>query len=396
MLNMDGLTPKSSSSGSYAEASELIAPEVTQQNFQEPAISSVSSSGQDSNRITLSQLVNLCIEKGASDIHFREGGRVSLRVGGKMIFIENIDALTKEETMDMVKDLVQDEGGLKQLQSNKEIDFSYTHTNGVNFRVNLFFQKGRIAGVMRMISKHIPSMGELGIPDVVKNVLDNREGLIIVCGTAGSGKSTSVQSMVEYINSNFVKHIITIENPIEYVFEDKKSMITQREIGKDTLTMETALKSALREDANIVMVSEINDCHTLEGVLDLVETGHLVIATMLTRDVPQTVERLVSYCSSDIRARMQDRLSEDLISVIAQDLVPRKDQPGLIAIFELMFSNQTIKQIIKRGNFPQLREAIQAGAEDGMIKMDTYAYELAKQGIIEGTHIAEYSHEEER
>jgi twitching motility protein PilT len=247
-----------------------------------------------------------------------------------------------------------------------------------------------------MISKHIPTMDELGIPDIVKNVLDNREGLILVCGTAGSGKSTTIQSMLKYINDNFVKHIITIENPIEYVFEDNKSMITQREIGNDTLTTNTALKSALREDANIVMVSEINNYETLDNILDLVETGHLVILTMITKNAPQTIERIVSFFPPDLRKRAQDRLANDLVAVIAQDLVERRDQEGLIAIFELMFRNTSISQIIKRGNFAQLRSAIQSGADEGMITMDSYAYELARQGVISQDVVNEYTHEEEQ
>jgi twitching motility protein PilT len=388
---MDELQPKAG----YADT-ETASSGGSQQVSEQTIAEQEASYAHAAPRITLSQLVNLCIEKGASDIHFREGGRVSLRVGGKMIFIENIESLTKDETMDMVKELMQNDREIKKLENVKETDFSYTYSNGVNFRVNLFFQKGKIAGVMRMISKHVPSMSELGIPEAVKSILNNREGLILVCGTAGSGKSTSVQSMIEYINNNFVKHIITIENPIEYVFEDKKSIITQREIGKDTLSANAALKSATREDANIIMVSEICSYEMLDELLDLVETGHLVIATMLTKDSSQTAERILSLYPQDLKKRAQDRVASDLIAIVSQDLVQRQDQQGLIAIFELMFMNPSISQIIKRGNFVQLRTAIQAGGEEGMITMDRYAYELAHQGIISQNIAAEYQQREEQ
>lgn len=392
MLSMQGLTPTNSPKTNDVNTVETEAAENAG-----TAISGNHQNGNGSeDRITLDQLVNLCIEKEASDIHFREGGRASLRIGGKMIFIENISSLTKKETEDMIDKLMLNPDEKKRFERTKEVDFSYTHQTGVNFRVNLFYQKGKIAGVLRMISKHIPSMDELGIPDIVKNVLDNREGLILVCGTAGSGKSTTIQSMLKYINDNFVKHILTIENPIEYVFEDNKSMITQREVGNDTLTTNTALKSALREDANIVMISEINNYETLDSILDLVETGHLVIATMMTKDTVQTIERMVSLFPPDLRKRAQDRLANDLAAIIAQDLVERKDQAGLIAIFELMFKTQNISQIIKRGNFTQLRSAIQSGAEGGMISMGTYAYELAHQGIISQEVVKEYIQEEEQ
>jgi len=391
MLNMQELTSKNTNEPVISGNSDTATPAAVN----EGALNN-HENGNSEIRITLDQLVNLCIEKEASDIHFREGGRASLRVGGKMVFIENISNLTKKETEGMIDKLIPNLDEKKRFERTKEIDFSYSHQNGINFRVNLFYQKGKIAGVMRMISKHIPSLDELGVPDIVKNVLDNREGLILVCGTAGSGKSTTIQSMLKYINDNFVKHIITIENPIEYVFEDNKSMITQREIGNDTLTTNTALKSSLREDANIVMVSEINNYETMDSILDLVETGHLVIATMITKDAPQTIERMVSFFPTDLRKRVQDRLANDLVAVIAQDLVERKDQAGLIAIFELMFMNQSISQIIKRGNFSQIRSAIQSGAEEGMISMDTYAYELARQGVISQEVVKEYMHEEEQ
>ena len=288
-------------------------------------------------KITLDQLVNLCIEKEASDVHFREGGRVALRVGGKVIFVENVDVLSKEDTEAMVDKMIPSEKEKKRLESEREIDFSYTHTNGVNFRVNAFYQRGKLAGVMRMISKHVPTLEELGIPETVKNFLNLREGLILVCGAAGSGKSTTIQSMLRHVNENFVKHVLTIENPIEYVFEDQKSIFTQREVGKDTLNMMNALKSAVREDANIVMVSEINNHESLDQVLNLVETGHLVISSMLTRDATQTLERMVSFYPQNLREAAQDRLASDLVAVLVQDLVERQDQPGLVAVFELMF-----------------------------------------------------------
>jgi len=394
MLNVNDLTPQKPISETDApetamETGDAAAVSPAETTFTEP------SADEEALRITLDQLVNLCIEKEASDVHFREGGRAALRVGGKMIFIENINILTKREVELMINSILTNEEEKKRFENFREIDFSYTHSNGVNFRVNLFYQKDKLAGVMRMISKHIPSMEELGIPEIIKDILANREGLILVCGTAGSGKSTSIQSMIQYINNNFVKHIVTVENPIEYVYEDKKSMVTQREVGKDTLTFDNALRSAIREDANIVMVSEINNYEIMDDVLDLVETGHLVIATMLTKDASQTVERMVSFYPPDMRKMAQDRIASDLVAVVAQDLVQRKDQTGQIALFELMFMNQSISQIIKRGNFVQLRSAIQSGAEEGMITMDSYASELARHNLISQEIASEYAQKEE-
>lgn len=346
-------------------------------------------------KITLSQLVNLCMEKEASDVHFREDGRLALRVGGKIVFIENVDVLSKEDAEVMVNELITTDKAKKQLEEDREIDFSYTHSNGVNFRVNIFYQRGRLAGVMRMISKHIPNLEELGVPESMKNFLDLREGLVLVCGGTGSGKSTTIQSMMKHVNDNMVKHVLTIENPIEHFFEDNKSMFTQREVGKDTKDMQSALKSAVREDANIVMVSEIHNYETLDYVIDLVETGHLVISSMLTRNVTQTLERMINFYPENLRHQAQERLASNLVAVMAQDLVQRQDQAGLIGVFELMIKNQSIEQIIRRGNLVQLRTAIQAGAQEGMITMDGYAYQLAEQGVINQNQVNEFIQKEE-
>ncbi len=346
-------------------------------------------------RISLDQLVNLAVEQEASDVHFREDGRAAIRVGGKIIFVENIDRLTKDEVNSMVMAMMPNSHEKKQLEDFKEVDFSYTHSNGVSFRVSVYTQKGKLACVMRMITKNTPSLEELGVPENVKNVLNLREGLIVICGAAGSGKSTTTQAMIKYINQHFVKNIVTIENPIEYVFEDEKSMISQREVGKDTMDTESALQSVMRLDANVVMVSDINSVETLEHILNLVETGHLVICSMLTRDVSQTVERMVSFYPPEQRKRIQERLASDLACILAQDLAERQDQSGLIAVFELMFMNQSIRQTIKRGNFVQLRTAIQSASNEGMITMDHYAAELARQGIIAQDQASEYAQLEE-
>lgn len=345
-------------------------------------------------KITLDQLINLCVEKEASDIHFREDGRTALRVGGKIIFIENVENLSREDTERMIQFMMPDEGGKDVLEKNREVDFSYTHTNGVNFRVNIFYQKGKLAGVMRMISKNIARIEDLKVPVAMKNFLNLRQGLILVCGTAGSGKSTTIQSSLQYINENFVKHILTIENPIEYVFEDKKSMFTQREVGKDTLSMANALRSAVREDTNVVMVSEIRDYETLDGVLELVETGHLVIASMLTGDAVQTVERMISLCPRDLAKHTQERIAENLSVVLVQDLTEKQDQSGLVPVFELMFMTSGIRNIINSGSLVQLRGAIQSAANEGMITMDAYALSLVQQGIINEEQLSEYTRSE--
>lgn len=345
-------------------------------------------------KVTLDQLINLCIEKEASDIHFGEGSRVALRVEGKIVFIENIEVLSKNDTEAMIFSIIQNDDERQRLERVREIDLSYTHSSGVNFRVNVFYQRGMLSASMRMISKHLSSMEEIGIPEEVKRLLLLREGLIIVAGAAGSGKSTSIQAMLEYINQNSIEHIVTIENPIEYVFEDDKSFFSQREIGKDTLTMANALNSAIREDPNVIMVSEINDLETLEHVLTVVETGHLVIASMSTKNARQTLDRMLSMYPQNQKEQAQDRIADNMICVLAQDLVDRVDQAGRVAIYELLLFDSSIQSIVKRGNLNQLHTAVQSGAGEGMITMDTYAYQLAQQGIISQDDVSRFTESE--
>ena len=342
-------------------------------------------------KVSLDQLVNLCIEQEASDIHFGEGSRVALRKEGKIVFIENIAPLSKEDSEAMIFSIILTDDEKQRLERVRELDLSYTHSSGVNFRVNVFYQRGMLSASMRMISKHIPTMDELGIPDEMKKLLTLREGLIIVAGSAGSGKSTSIQAMLEDVNKNSVEHIVTIENPIEHVFEDNQSFFTQREVGKDTLTVTNALNSALREDPNIIMVSEINDLETLEHVFTIVETGHLVIASMSTKNARQTLDRMLSMYPHNQKEQAQDRIADNMICVLAQDLVDRVDQAGRVAIYELLLFDPSIQNIVKRGNMNQLHTAVQSGAGEGMISMDTYAYQLAQQGIISQEDASRYT-----
>ena len=332
--------------------------------------------------ITLDQLIGIAIEQDASDIHFGEGSRIALRVGGKFVFIENISAFSKEETESIVFSMLPNEAEQRRLETVRELDFSYIHSTGVSFRVNAYYSRGRLTASMRMISKHLPTLNELGVPEVMKKFLNIKQGLVLITGTTGSGKSTTTQAMLEYVNENFVSHVITIENPIEHIFKENKSIFSQRELGKDTLTFSNALHSASREDPNIVMVSEINDRETLDAVLNLVEMGHLVIASMTTKNALQTIEHVISMYPQEDQSIMLDRFSDNLACILSQDLLDRIDMAGRAAVFEIMIANKAIKNIIRHNSLSQLRTAMESGIQEGMILMDTYAYQLAERGFI--------------
>jgi len=340
--------------------------------------------------ITLDQLVALAIEQEASDIHFGENSRITLRVGGKFVFIENVTKLSKGDAEAMINQMVDDDAERKRLETIRELDFSYIHSTGVNFRVNVYFSQGRLMASMRMISKHLPTVDEIGIPEVMKNAMTLKEGLILVTGSTGSGKSTSTQALLQYVNENMVYHVITIENPIEHIFKEDKSIFSQREVGKDTLTYSNALHSASREDPNLIMVSEINDAETMNEILSLVESGHLVIATMPTKNVLQTIEHIISMYSQEDQPIMLDRFSDSLSVILSQNLLDRIDQPGRVAVYEVLLANNGVKNIIKHGSLSQIRTAMESGTQEGMVTMDAYANQLAQNGFISQGDVQQY------
>lgn len=342
---------------------------------------------------TLDQILNLAVEQEASDVHLGTGSKIALRAGGKILFIENVDPLSQEQMTEILNQLLPNTEERKRLERLRELDFSYTHSNGVSFRVNAFYQRDQLAAILHMSSKYVPGMDDLGIPQEVKNLLTVREGLLLVCGPAGSGKSTSIQAMLEYINENFVKHIITIENPIEHVFENKRSIFTQREVGKDTLSLGNALQAAVRQDANVIMINEITSPEVMNRALELVETGHLVIASLTTKNSVQALERIIGFFPPAEQTLLRHRLAESLLAILSQDLVQRKDRVGLTAIYEFMLMTRGARDIVRRGQFNQIRTLIESSPQEGMITMDAYAYQLAEQGVIDSETAKEFSSE---
>jgi twitching motility protein PilT len=345
--------------------------------------------------VSLDSLLDLAIDKDASDIHFSEKSQIGLRVHGKIYFIDNFPELNHEQTRYLIFSLVQSPLMRKKIYDERELDCSYEHQKTkVSFRVNIFFKRGRLAAVLRRIESKAKTIDELGIPDSIKSLLEQKQGLLLVTGPTGSGKSTSMQAMLEYINENRVEHILTIEDPIEYLFKNKKSIFSQREIGQDTYSFSNALRSSLREDPDIVMVGEMRDPETTKAAMDLSETGHLVISTLHTSSAPQTVSRLVSQFPPDEQHQVLNRLGDTLIGVLSQRLVPLKDEEGRIAIFELMIVNSAIRNIIKSGDMSQIHNAMLSGREQGMILMEDYAEGLVDRNVIDKDDYIHFFREE--
>ena len=339
-------------------------------------------------RLNLGDILDSAIDYGTSDIHFSGGEKIAFRINGDIRFAENVPKLTNEQAEQLIFTFIQNEREKEMLLRTRELDIAYEHVDGTLFRVNIFFKCGNIATVCRLISREAFSMDGLGLPPAIEDVLKLRHGLILVTGPTGSGKSTSVQSIVEHINDNRVEHILTIEDPVEFVFESRKSIISQREVGKDTLSYANALKASLREDPDVIVIGEMRDAETIAIALNLAETGHLVISTLHTSSASKTVNRIINLFPSNQQKKVQERVADLLACVLSQRLLPRQDQEGRIALFELMIANNAIRNLVRNGDFVQLDNAIQSGRNEGMITMESHAAFLLERGIISEKDVA--------
>lgn len=342
----------------------------------------------------IGELLEAALELGASDIHFSATERIAFRINGKIHFVENRPSLTKEEAEHLVFALIPNEEQKEALIRTREMDTAYEHTDGTNFRVNIFFKRNNISAVLRVIASDAFQMDELGIPAGIEELLSAKQGLLLVTGSTGSGKSTSVQSMVEHINRSRVEHIITIEDPVEFIFKSKKSIISQREVGADTLSFSNALRATLREDPDIVMIGEMRDPETIMAAINLSETGHLVISTLHTSGVPQTISRLINAFPQSQHNMIQNRLADTIIGILGQRLIPRSDRKGRVAIYELMVTTPGVRNLIRTGGTDQIKNVIQSGRAHGMVKMDQYAEVLKDQGIINERDYIHYLQDE--
>lgn len=321
----------------------------------------------------------LTIDQGGSDLHLVSRARASIRVNGSLQPI-NEEILTDEFlTTEIQKLLLPD--AWKKFIDTREADFSYEFF-GKRFRVNLHFQRGQIALTARLISDLSPNPVALGFTDVMYNMTRMRDGIIIVTGPSGSGKSTTLAAMINIINQERDAHIITIEDPIEYVFENNKALIEQREYGSDTLSFAEALKYSLRQDPNIIMVGEMRDPETISAALTAAETGHLVLSTLHTPTAADTIFRIVDSFPPYQQQQVLNQLAATLRAVIGQQLLPRRSG-GLVAAFEILLNNQATANLIRRSQVGQIMSIIQTSYKEGMIPMNRSIDELVQKGIVE-------------
>lgn len=330
--------------------------------------------------VHIDDLLKLIVEKGASDLHIAVGVPPILRIDGQLIST-NYERLTPQYTQRLCYDILTDEQ-IQRFESTFELDLSYSLAKISRFRVNIYKDKGTVAAAFRVIPARIPALRELGLPAILEDLARKPRGLILVTGPTGSGKSTTLAAMVNQINSERSVHIITIEDPIEYLHTHKFSIVNQRELGADTKSFGNALRSALREDPDVILVGEMRDLDTISTAITCAETGHLVLATLHTNNASQTVDRIVDVFPPEQQEQIRFMLSNNLEAVVCQQLLPRAGMPGRVCAMEVMIASSAIRNLIREAKAHQITSALQTSANIGMQTMDQSLRDLYQKGLI--------------
>jgi len=328
--------------------------------------------------MSISSLLALTIKQNASDLHLSAQCIPMVRIDGQLRKLE-FKELSSEQIKCVIFSIMTSKQK-EQFIENRDIDFGYECSELGRFRVNCFFQSRGYSAVFRVIPNAIPSLDELSLPGVISDFLNSTQGLILVTGPTGSGKSTTLASIMDHINQTKSCHVITIEDPVEFKHLPKMSLIQQRELGRDTLSFHSALKAALREDPDVLLIGEIRDLESIRLALTAAETGHLVLASLHTRSAAKTVDRIVDVFSGEEQTRVRVQLSEVLMGVISQRLYPL-DAGGRIGCYEIMLNTAAIGNLIREGRTAQIESAIQSGRHVGMITLEQAKQQLISQGI---------------
>ena len=331
-------------------------------------------------QIHIDELLELVTTANASDLHIAPGIPPVIRVDGGLQPTP-YEACTPLDVQQMMYAILTDEQ-IQKFESNWELDFSYALQKKARFRVNLFRDKGSVAAALRLIPTRIPTLQELGMPPVVEKLTHIKRGLVLVTGPTGSGKSTTLASMINHINLNRSEHIITIEDPIEYLHNHKMSVINQRELGMDTRSFPNALRASLREDPDIILVGEMRDLETMQLAISAAETGHLVFATLHTNSAASSVDRIVDGFPPGQQEQVRLQLSNNIQAIVAQQLIPKASGQGRVAVQEIMIATAAIRNLIREAKAHQLTSVIQTSANQGMITTDQALKDLYLRGTI--------------
>jgi twitching motility protein PilT len=330
----------------------------------------------------LKKLLRLVAQQNGSDLHLVVGRFPTVRIDGKLYPMTQENILTADDTKSLVDAMLTDVHQ-KELAADNQTDFSYNFENKARFRVNVFRQKGALSVAMRLITEKIRTLEELNLPASLYDFSKCSQGLLLITGPVGHGKSTTLAAILDHINHNEDKHIITIEDPIEYIYEQDRCIINQREIGQDATSFASALKAVFREDANVVLLGELRDLDTIATAMTAAETGHLILATLHTNDSAQTVDRIIDVFPAHQQNQVRSQLASTLLGVISQRLVPQIGG-GRIPAMEIMIKNNAVENLIRENKTYQLDSVIETSSREGMISMDKALADLVQKGIISG------------
>ncbi|MEK6277202.1 MAG: type IV pilus twitching motility protein PilT [Actinomycetota bacterium] len=327
------------------------------------------------------EVLTKMIEARASDVHLTPGRPPVLRVRGMITSLDEFPPLTPQQTRDVIYGILNDDQR-KRFENNKQFDFAYAIPNVARFRVNCYFQRGSISAAFRHTPSKIPNLNELGLPSILEEFTRKPRGFVLVTGPTGSGKSTTLASMVDIINEVRAEHILTIEDPIEFLHKHKKCIVNQREVGSDAPDFASALRAALRQDPDVILVGEMRDLETVSTALTAAETGHLVFATLHTQSASQTVDRVIDVFPPHQQAQVRMQLSIALQGIVTQQLLPTADGSGRVAACEVLVPTPAIRNLIREGKTHQIYSTIQTSGATGMQTMDSHLAQLVHQGKI--------------
>ncbi|HRZ86185.1 MAG TPA: type IV pilus twitching motility protein PilT [bacterium] len=329
----------------------------------------------------INELLKIVCDKNASDLHLIVGKPPVLRVDGKLYSLDE-PSLAPSDTEHYMRSIMSDDH-IQKIQTKGNVDFGFAFGDRARFRVNVYKQRGSYALALRLIPSRLLTLDEIGLPSHIKETLYKPRGLVLVTGPTGSGKTTTLASMLNVINSERDEvHIITVEDPIEYYHSHKKGIVSQRELGVDVLSFADALRAALREDPDVILVGEMRDLETMEAAITAAETGHLVFGTLHTTGAARTVDRIIDAFPISQQEQIRVQLASSIVAVISQILMPRIDKPGRIAAFEIMVSTPSIQNLIREKKTFRITSDIQTGAKHGMVTLDAHLMDLYNKKII--------------
>jgi len=329
--------------------------------------------------IKIEEVLKYAVDHKASDIHLVSDVAPKIRVDGELLDVIGFEKTTNEDISEMVLSLL-NERQSKVFKETKELDFSFEAV-GVRFRANVYLQKDAPSCALRLISSNIPSFEELGIPNILKDFAKYKQGFVLVTGPTGHGKSTTVAAILEEINKNIGGHIVTIEDPVEYLIKPEKSIISQREMGSDTNSFDLALRSCLRQDPNVVFVGEMRDLESVSSALTIAETGHLVFSVLHTNSAAQTIDRIVDIFPTESKDQVRVQLATVITAIVSQRLVPAIDG-GRVPIFEILIATPAVRNVIREGKTFMIDNIIQTSSDIGMISFDAYLAKMVLDGKV--------------